>query len=130
MSRPETASLATLFALALATPLPTTAYQEPARDSVQGSGAAGVTEVGRPLDVLRARAERQARQRATRDLTEKILEGLANPPADERRDELRERIEERAASPDALWQVRYWTNGAVTATVTIRTQDLIAEAGR
>jgi hypothetical protein len=78
----------------------------------RGRGAAGVVEVGRPLDVVRTRAERRARERAAADLVAELAgEGAGDAAVEE--------IRRRAEGREASWQVRYWSNGAVTATVTI-----------
>ena len=93
-------------------------------DMVQGRGAAGVTEVGRPLDVLRARAERKARQRAMDELISNVLDTRGQDLTQKQRKSLTARVEDVAGSKEALWQTSYWTNGAVTTTVLIRISDL------
>jgi hypothetical protein len=70
---------------------------------VQARGAAGVTEVGRPLDVLRPHAEALARQRAMAEL------------------EKRAGLEVGQTDRQLTWQILYWTNGAVSVTATTPT---------
>ena len=119
---------AVLLAL-LTLPHLSTGWQERATDAIQGEGAAGVNEVGRPLDVLRTRAERLARQRAIEDLVLKIRTNQEAGEKEDPDDTLSAKIRSRATSKEAFWQVHYWTNGAVTATVTIRTADLLKTEG-
>jgi hypothetical protein len=81
---------------------------------VEARAAAGVSEVGRPLDVLRDRAERQARQRAEAALVD-VLERLV-------KDGQRHHTARDVSSTirdEASWDVRYWSNGSVTARVAV-----------
>lgn len=112
----------------LLVPAPLTA--EPG-SCIEGRGAAGVTEVGRPLDVVRSRAEVRARVRAADDLVQSISV-LASGP-DRHHTEgpaagsLDERARSAAAGGSARWHLRYWSNGAVTARVTIPGMEVLDE---
>lgn len=81
---------------------------------IEARAAAGVTEVGRPLDVLRDRAERQARQRAEAALSQ-VLEELVN---DGQRHHTARDVSSTIRD-EASWDVRYWSNGSVTARVAV-----------
>jgi hypothetical protein len=88
---------------------------------IVGQGAAGVAEVGRPLDVLRTRAEHEARERATDALVRACLDLVNAAPGVHKGKDWQEkteaRVRTRVASGQARWQLGYWSNGAVTARV-------------
>ena len=83
---------------------------------IQGRGAAGVMEVGRPLDVVRGRAEHLARERALADLASGVAQARGTPGDAEGAGKQVERLDARG---DLGWEVRYWTNGSVSAVVTV-----------
>lgn len=118
--------VATAGFLAAAPPQGVTGAPEPS-PAVQGTGSGGVTEVGRPLDVLRPRAEAEARERALEDLVRNLTGDLQGEALSKER----ERIAEAARGREARWEIRYWTCGAVTATVTLPadTTDLQGQGG-
>jgi hypothetical protein len=105
--------------------------QERARIEVGGS--AGVTEVGRPLDVVRARAETLARARAV-DAVVAAARQLASGqdqhhtedhPAGDPEDGARA----AASAKTASWQLRYWSNGAVTVRLSVPGDGILAGVG-
>lgn len=84
--------------------------------SVHAAGAAGVMEVGRPLDMLRARAERQARARAVEEAASRAVQvagGVEGSHGAADAGSVEERVRSRAGA--GSWRLRYWSNGAVTA---------------
>ncbi len=97
-------------------------------ETFTGHGAAGVMEVGRPLDVVRGKAAREARERAIADLLGSLGAAGARPglPA---RDVLEARVRKQAGDP-SLWKIEYWSNGAVTASLTVPVAALVAQDGK
>jgi hypothetical protein len=88
-----------------------------------GRGAAGIVQVGRPLDVVRERAERQARSRAVDSLVQAATalamsaRGVHTGEVDV--DAISARTRSAARGPGAAWEIHYWSNGAVTARVSL-----------
>ncbi|MBW2263918.1 MAG: hypothetical protein JRG91_18310 [Deltaproteobacteria bacterium] len=112
--------------LLAATPLPA----EPGF-RLEGLGAAGVAEVGRPLDVLRGRAEARARARAVDALV--LSANLLAAGQDthhtvgRQAGGLEEKARARATAETAIWHLHYWSNGAVTARVTLPREEILDE---
>ncbi len=120
------AGCATLFgSLLVSVPLPA----EPG-SRLEGRGAAGVTEVGRPLDVVRGRAEVRARARAVDDLVHSarlLASGQDQHHTVERQaGGLDDTARSVAAGQTARWRMQYWSNGAVTARVTVPRTEVLA----
>jgi hypothetical protein len=92
-------------------------------DEVVGRGAAGIAQVGRPMDVVRERAEIQARTRAVDSLADAAtalamaVQGVHTEGVDT--DGIRGRARSEAEGDGAVWEVHYWSNGAVTARVAL-----------
>jgi hypothetical protein len=114
--------MAALLALAALAAAPGAPCGPDARaDRVRGDGAAGVLAVGRPLDVVREGAARQARQRAVESLAGRAVAlytaraGVHKAPEGD----AGQRARALASGKDALWQMSYWSNGAVTARVAV-----------
>ena len=105
--------------------------QDPAGSAVEGSGAAGVAEVGRPLDVVRGRAEARARARAVDALvlSADLLASGQDPhhTVERQAGDLEEKARTRATSETAIWHLHYWSNGAVTARVTLPREEILDE---
>ncbi len=120
MSRARMPILALPVLVAVFAPGPSISAGEDAQGRLQGTGAAGITEVGRPLDMLRARAERTARERAVQSL---VINALAAAGSKADAADVEKRVKDAAASKTSEWKVRYWTNGAVTATVSVNPAD-------
>ena len=98
---------------------------------IEGQGAAGVVEVGRPLDVVRGRAEALARARAVDALVSsaKLLASGQDLDHTEGRGagDIGDEARARAGASTALWQLRYWSNGAVTAQVAVSRDEIFGE---
>jgi hypothetical protein len=102
--------------------------QQPAR--IEASGAAGVTEVGRPLDVVRTRAEALARERAV-DAVAVAARQLAAGQDRHHTEEhpaggLEDRARAASSAKTASWQLRYWSNGAVSARLGVPGDGILA----
>jgi len=108
----------------------------PARtgELIEASGAAGVTEVGRPLDVVRARAEALARARAVDSMivsARQLASGHDQHHTEEQpAGDLEVRARAAASAKTATWQVRYWSNGAVTARLSVDRTGVLAGVDR
>ena len=100
------------------------AFEPPAPAGViEGRGAAGAVEAGRSLDLLRSRAEREARERAVASLV--LASRSHQPAADPAR--LEGRVRSLASGDIARWYMDYWSNGAVSARVTLPASSLEPE---
>lgn len=97
--------------------------------SVEGRGAAGVVEVGRPLDMVRERAGRQARRRAIEALVEAAgalaTTGQGGHTGKVANEGIVARTRSAALGASATWQVRHWSNGAVSARVTVPAAEVV-----